>query len=254
MSSVQILMYHQVGDFEPMKTHRATYCDYRRFARQMAWLKYGGYSVVSLEQARAGLAGETTLPSRAVVLTFDDAYENFYEYAFPVLHKYGFPATIYAIGSMLGKRADWLLADGHEAPPLMSSSRLRELIAAGMEVGSHSFTHIRLAECDADRIRDEVTRSKAVLEDMLGEAVTHFCYPYGSHDLRVVEAAADAGYLTGTTCERAQATTEDDPLTLPRKAVAWGDSLVGVMWKMHMKNKPKRPLLRRPQFDVLIGR
>lgn len=249
MNSVQILMYHQVGDFAPMKTHRATYCDYRRFARQMAWLKYGGYSVISLEQARSGLAGETDLPARPVVLTFDDAYENFYEYAFPVLQKYRFPATIYAIGSMLGKRADWLLADGHEAPALMSPSRLRELIAAGMEIGSHSQSHVRLAECDADRIRDEVSRSKMVLEDAVGERVSHFCYPYGSHDLRVVEAVADAGYLTGTTCERAHATYADDPLTLPRKAVAWGDSLLGVLWKMHMKNAPKRPLLRRAQFN-----
>jgi hypothetical protein len=60
-----------------------------------------------------------------------------------------------------------------------------------------------------------------------------------------MHAAAEAGYLSATTCERAPATPANDPLALPRKAVAWGDSLLGVWWKMHMKNMPKRPLLQR---------
>jgi peptidoglycan/xylan/chitin deacetylase (PgdA/CDA1 family) len=180
-----------------------------------------------------------------VALTFDDAYENFYEYAFPVLQSYGFPATVYAIATMLGKPAEWLSLDGHATPPLMSASRLRELIAAGIEIGSHSLNHVRLATQPIDVVRNEVSESKIILEDVLGTRVDHFCYPYGSHDIHTVEAVAAAGYLTATTCERAPATTDDDPLSLPRKAVAWGDSLVGVLWKMHMKNEPKRPLIRR---------
>lgn len=245
MSGIQILMYHQVGDFPAMKTHRATYCDHRRFARQMAYLKLGGYHVLSMSEALKCLRGEIPVPSRAVVLTFDDAYENFYEYAFPVLQQHGFPATVYAISGMLGRSASWLAADGHDAPPLMTGERLRQLRSAGIEIGSHSSTHVRLAEQSEDRIREEVVRSKAVLEDVLGERVDHFCYPYGSHDLRTVEAVAEAGYLSATTCERASATPADDPLTLPRKAVSWGDSLIGVLWKMHFKNTPKRPPIRR---------
>jgi peptidoglycan/xylan/chitin deacetylase (PgdA/CDA1 family) len=245
MSGIQILMYHQVGDFPAMATHRATYCDYRRFGRQMSYLKLAGYHVLSLDDALKCLQGDTPIPPRAVVLTFDDAYENFYEYAFPELQKHGFPATVYAISSMLGKTASWLAADGHATPPLMSASRLRELRCAGIAIGSHSVTHVRLAEQSAERIREEVTASKRVLEDALGERVDHFCYPYGSHDIRAVEAVADAGYLSATTCERASVTLADDPLTLPRKAVAWGDSLIGVLWKMHFKNTPKRPPIRR---------
>lgn len=245
MTGIQILMYHQVGDFKPMKTHRATYCDHRRFARQMAWLKLGGYTVMRLDDALRALRGEIATPKRAVVLTFDDAYENFYEYAFPVLQRHGFPAMVYALSGFLGKPASWLAADGHPTPPLMSKSRLRELRLAGIDIGSHSHSHVRLAEQSTDRIRAEALQSKVELEDALGERIDHFCYPYGSHDLRCVEAVAEAGYLSGVTCERASATPEDDPLTLPRKAVAWGDSLVGVWWKMHMKNDPKRPPIRR---------
>lgn len=245
MTGIQILMYHQVGKFQPMKTHRATYCDYRRFASQMAYLKFGGYTVVRLEDAVRSLRGEIPVPRRAVVLTFDDAYENFYEYAFPVLQEHGFPAMVYALSGFLGKSAAWLEADGHPAPPLMDAARLRQLRSAGIDIGSHSVSHVRLAEQSTDRIRTEVRQSKMELEDAIGERIDHFCYPYGSHDMRSVEAVAEAGYLTGTTCERAIATPLDDPMTLPRKAVAWGDSLIGVWWKIHMKNTPKRPPIRR---------
>ncbi|HTH44951.1 MAG TPA: polysaccharide deacetylase family protein [Oxalicibacterium sp.] len=245
MNKIQILMYHQVGDFAAMKTHRATYCDHRRFALQMRGLKLGGYQVLSMRQTVECLQGKRGIPPRAVVLTFDDAYENFYQYALPHLQRYGFPATVYAISGMLGKSATWLADDGHAAAPLMSVARLRELQARGIEIGSHSANHIRLGGLSASRVREEVTRSKWALEDVLGTRVDHFCYPYGSHDLHTLQAVAEAGYLSATTCERAPVSWTDDPLALPRKAVAWGDSLLGVWWKMHMKNTPKRPLIRR---------
>jgi peptidoglycan/xylan/chitin deacetylase (PgdA/CDA1 family) len=245
LNRIQILMYHQVGDFPAMQTHRATYCDYRRFGTQMRYLKLAGYTVLSMTEALQCVKGDRPIPPRAVVLTFDDAYENFYEYALPLLQLHGFPATVYAISGMLGQSATWLAEDGHAAPPLMTGARLRELRSARIEIGSHSVSHIRLAGQSPDVVRAQVAQSKAALEDVLGTSVDHFCYPYGSHDLHAVQAVAEAGYLTGTTCERAPATLADDPLTLPRKAVAWGDSLVGVWWKMHMKNTPKRPLIRR---------
>jgi peptidoglycan/xylan/chitin deacetylase (PgdA/CDA1 family) len=253
MNGIQILMYHQVGKFEPMTKHRATYCDYRRFALQMAYLKYAGYNVMCMSDAVLALRTVQSVPKKTVVLTFDDAYENFYEYAYPVLQKYQFPATVYAISSLIGQSAIWLSDDGFEAPPLMDAARLREIKAGGMEIGSHSVSHVRLAEQTTERIKEEVKRSKFELEDSIGESVIHFCYPYGSHDLRAVEAVAEAGYLSATTCERATATAADDPLSLPRKAVAWGDSLIGVWWKMHMKHHPKRPPIRRSTIEKQAG-
>ena len=78
---ISILMYHQVGEFAPMRAHRANYCDHRRFARQMAFLHHAGFQVLGLDRALACLRGERPTPARAVVLTFDDAYENFADYA-----------------------------------------------------------------------------------------------------------------------------------------------------------------------------
>lgn len=245
MNRIQILMYHQVGQFPNMKTHRATYCDIGRFKVQMRYLSIFGYNVLSMSDVMKCLQGNMQIPSKAVALTFDDGYENFYEYAFPVLQHYAFPATVYAIGRLVGQNADWLIADGHPNPPLMSGYRLRELLKHKIEIGSHSFNHIRLGEQSSAIVEEEALHSKIALEDVLGERVDHFCYPYGSHNIETVYAIAKAGYLTATTCERAPATIFDDLLTLPRKAVSWGDSLIGVLWKMHFKNEPKRPLIRR---------
>lgn len=255
-SGINILMYHQVGDFRqrnmrgPRRAHPSTYCDHRRFAVQMAWLARHGYTVLGMDAVLACLRGERPIPPRAVALTFDDGYENFYEYAWPELERHGFPATVYLIADMLGHPARWFAADGRDTPPLMSAARIRCLHRNGIGFGSHTAGHVKLAQQSEAVIHDEVHRSKAVLEDVLGAPVHHFCYPYGSHDLRVVNAVAAAGYLTATTCSRAPATPGDDPLTLPRKAVAYGDNLVGFLWRLHVKNTPRKPPLRRADFSL----
>jgi peptidoglycan/xylan/chitin deacetylase (PgdA/CDA1 family) len=239
-------MYHQVGRFAPMRAHRSTYCSVERFAAQMRYLARFGYRVLGMDEVLACLSGKHPIPARAVALTFDDGYENFYEHAWPVLQSHRFPAIVYVITSLVGQRAEWLAAEGRDAPPMMSASRIRQLRREGVQFGSHSESHLRLAGQDRARVRQEVERSKAALEDILGEPVMHFCYPYGSHDLPALEAVAAAGYRSATTCLRGPASALDDPLSLPRKAISYGDSLLGVIWKLHAKNRLKGSPLRRP--------
>ncbi|ANQ85484.1 polysaccharide deacetylase family protein [Azoarcus olearius] len=245
---INILMYHQVGDFgrsPAVRAHPSTYCDRHRFARQMAWLASHGYTVLDMDAVLACLRGERAIPPRAVALTFDDGYRNFYEHAWPVLQRHGFPATVYLIADMLGQPARWFAADGRDTPPLMARAELLELRRAGILFGSHTAGHVKLAQHSDAVIHDELSRSRQVLEDLFGERIDHFCYPYGSHDLRVVEAVAEAGYLTATTCNRAPAGRDDDPLVLPRKAIAHGDNLLGFLWRLHMKNTPRKTPLHR---------
>lgn len=246
---LSILMYHQVGDFAPMRDHRANYCDRRRFAAQMAFLARFGYRVLSLDQALRGLRGEAHLPPRAVVLTFDDAYDNFADHALPVLQQHDFPATVYAISGWLGRRAEWFAKDpGRPIPTLMSAARLRAVRAAGITIGSHTANHIKLAEADPHTRRAELSHSKAALEDVLGEPVNHLCYPFGSFDLDSIRAAAETGYVSATTCLRGAATPADHPLILPRKAISYGDNLLGFWWKLAIKQAPKPALMEWRQW------
>ncbi|WP_295456300.1 polysaccharide deacetylase family protein [uncultured Thiodictyon sp.] len=245
MNGISILMYHQVGDFQRVKTHRAVYCHQRRFAAQMALLKRLGCSVLTMDEVQACLAGERAVPPRAVAITFDDGYENFYEVALPQLQRHGFPATVYVVAGLVGGCADWLPADGLPAAPLMGAERLREVRRAGIQIGSHAMSHVPLAGLAAGALAAELADSRRVLEDLLGEPIRHLCYPYGSHNLAVVEATAAAGYATGVTCQRARATATFDPLALPRKAISLGDDLLGFLWKVQFKHRPKGVAVRR---------
>lgn len=246
MSRIHILTYHRVGEFpKRMPSHRGQYCHRERFAAQMAMLKRCGYSVVSMDDAVAGLSGQKELPARSVVLTFDDAYLDFLEHAVPVLKAHGYPATVYAVAGMLGKTNEWVVPEGLTPAPLMSAAHLCEVRDLGFTVGSHTVSHPRLATVETPRITEEMCVSKRMLEDTLGQRIDHFCYPYGSHDLRAVHAAAEAGYVTATTCVRAVATPADDLLTLPRKPVSQGNTALGLLWKLIARNAPRHPPLRR---------
>jgi peptidoglycan/xylan/chitin deacetylase (PgdA/CDA1 family) len=240
---ISILMYHQVGTFAPMKVHRPNYCDSGRFAAQMAFLHRFGFKVLDLDLTLACLRGERSIPPRAVTLTFDDGYANFADHALPVLRRYRFPATVYAISGWIGRRAEWFAKDaGRPMPELMSGTQLRDIRGAGITVGSHTKDHVKLAEVSPRRQREELASSKAALEDLLGEEVRHLCYPFGSFDLEAVRAASETGYATATTCLRGAATREDHPLVLPRKGISFGDDLIGYFWKLCVKHAPKPQL------------
>jgi peptidoglycan/xylan/chitin deacetylase (PgdA/CDA1 family) len=242
---ISILMYHQVGRFEPMRAHRANYCDAGRFARQMGLLARGGFNVIDLDTALRCLRGFQPTPARAVVLTFDDGYRNFMEHAMPVLRRHGFPAAVYAISGCLGTRMRWHDADpSREKPPLMTGAELRAIATQGITIGSHGVSHAKLAECSPEQQRRELTDSRAALSDLLGSEVRHLCYPFGSFAAETVQAAAEAGYQSATTCLRGAATVEDHPLVLPRKAISFGDDLIGFWWKLAVKHAPKPALVR----------
>jgi peptidoglycan/xylan/chitin deacetylase (PgdA/CDA1 family) len=123
-----------------------------------------------------------------------------------------------------------------------------------MTIGSHTVHHSKLAELSSEHQAKELTDSKAALEDLLGEEVRHLCYPYGSFDSNAVRAAAESGYVSATTCLRGPAEPGDHPLVLPRKAISFGDNLIGYLWKLLVKNTPKPQLVewrRRMAADPL---
>lgn len=165
------------------------------FAGHLALLQDLGAVSVSLEQVALALADPRhKLPPRAVNLSFDDCFADVAEHALPLLERHGFRASFFAVAGCLGGRSHW--GQGQAAGlRLMDAAMLRELAAAGHEVGSHGFSHRSLPWLGDDELWAELIDSRHKLEDILGRAVNLLAYPYGDAVDRVRAAARQAGYL-----------------------------------------------------------
>jgi len=241
MARISILMYHQVGEFARPAAHRSTYCHIRRFRAQMAYLHKAGIPVLALPDAFAILCEGRPFQGHGVVLTFDDGDSSFADYAHPVLARYGFPASVFVVSALIGQPAGWFAADGRETPAIMDAETIRALHRQAVLFGAHTLSHPRLSRVSTDQIVQEVEQSKAQLEALLGETMDFFCYPYGDYDERVIAAVKRAGFRGALSCIRGSAVPgEEDPFQLPRKAISYGDTLLGFWWKLHVKHRKKR--------------
>ena len=132
------------------------------------------------------------LPQKHVVLTFDDGYRNNLTAAAPILERHGFSATIFIATGYIGARSTWSRQHASiPTMPMMSADQLREMRAAGFDLGAHTHTHPYLTELDPAGAREEMLRSRKVLEDLLGEPVPLFSYPFGDFDASVHDAATE---------------------------------------------------------------
>lgn len=236
--TLSILMYHQIGRYPRPDAHRALFCHIDRFRSQLAYLDRAGFDVLSMDQAVDSLFGRRPLTRRSVVITVDDGYDDFREHAWPALKERGFPAMVYLVGSLIGQRSSWQTHRPDPAP-LMTADAVRALHRDGCHFGSHTLSHPRLSHLPAAEQRREIADSKHLLEDLLGAEVPHFCYPYGDYTARSREFVAEAGYRSATTCIRGAGNLSEHPLELTRKAISYGDNLLGFAWKLHFKQARK---------------
>jgi peptidoglycan/xylan/chitin deacetylase (PgdA/CDA1 family) len=218
MNSISILMYHNINP--PPKEGRlpALYVKPRAFAAHMRLLRILGFHGLSMAAAMPYLRGEKR--GRVAVITFDDGYVDTLEQALPVLRAHGFSATCYVVSGEVGRYNAWDAEEINVREPLMDLRQLRVWQDAGMEIGAHSRSHPRLRTCGDAELEAEVAGSKRDLEELLGQPVTQFCYPYGDFDTRVVEAVRRAGFAAAVTVQRGRARLGDDFLQLRRITVS----------------------------------
>jgi peptidoglycan/xylan/chitin deacetylase (PgdA/CDA1 family) len=209
------LMYHSVTAYtcDPY----AVTVTPERFAHQMAWLRRCGLRGVSMRDLLA--ATEAGRGGRLVGLTFDDGYADFLTDALPVLRRCGFGATVFALAGKLGGRNDWDL-DG-PVKFLLGPDQLREIAAAGIEIGSHGLGHRRLGDVSETVLWLELAQSRDILETVLGRAVHGFCYPYGELSDATMAAVAGHGYGYAVAT---RPTARRDRYALPRIYVGEADT------------------------------
>jgi peptidoglycan/xylan/chitin deacetylase (PgdA/CDA1 family) len=217
---VVVLCYHSV---HPAKSF-AIAPD--RFEAQLEWVREH-CDLIRFQDVFEALCSEHA-GRPAVAITFDDGYADNYEYAFPLLRRYGAPATFFLIAGLMERdpavaaRIKVLQGASDEDVRPLDWGHVREMRDAGMEFGAHTYGHPNLARLDRARAASELARSKDIVEQRTGRAVASMAYPFGtpkrSFTAETVRLAADAGYrYAATTTFRAVRPT-DSRLAIPRVA------------------------------------
>ncbi|MHB9109296.1 MAG: polysaccharide deacetylase family protein [Armatimonadota bacterium] len=162
--------------------------------------------------------------------TFDGGYLPVAEQAWPILSDAQTPATVFVVANLIGGTNWWDQRQGDREERLLGKRELREMAAAGWEIGSQSASHARLTLLAPVPLREEIRGSKAKLEDLLGAPVAGFCYPFGEWNARVRDAVVEAGYAYAVAGQAGALSGDPDAFALPRIEVGW-NAVGALLWR-----------------------
>jgi peptidoglycan/xylan/chitin deacetylase (PgdA/CDA1 family) len=188
-----VLLYHALAADDEAPSRYVL--PVRRFAQHMRWLRGLGYSVLGLEELLTCLRTNRLPPARSVVITFDDAYADTYTLALPILRRFGFTATVFAVSGRVGAVNDWEPSGALANRRMCTWAQLRDMLSVGMQIGAHTRSHPSLPAVSASQAEGEIHGSRAELERGLGCSVPTFAYPFGHTDESVQPVVERAGYL-----------------------------------------------------------
>ena len=208
---VPILCYHNLA---PQSKGRLV-LGVKSFEEQMHYLKSQGYRVVSLKEFLEFTWLKKQLPRKSLVLTFDDGYRAFIQYAYPILKELGFTATLFVYTDYIGAGVTAL-----------SWADLKKLAAEGFDIEAHSKSHgnMRRAATEsadeyAKRLAAELNVPKDLFSKNLGYLPQSLAYPYGSQDDVVVQRTKERGYAAAFTVRRQGNPSFVEPLRIHRSQI-----------------------------------
>jgi len=181
-------MYHDVvpdARVPELRGERAHYTLRRnQFREQMEFLKSQGIRGISFSEFYAWVQNDPQelVSGKYVVLTFDDGHRSQMEFAAPILREYGFTATFFVVTDWIGD------------PDFVSEEDLRELVASGMDVQSHTASHTFLMELNSHQAVNELLGSKKMLESILNRPVDFLSLPGGRIDRSIWQLCGSYGY------------------------------------------------------------
>jgi peptidoglycan/xylan/chitin deacetylase (PgdA/CDA1 family) len=213
--TVAVLSYHHFAD----KSTDRTIVSQESFEAQMRLLKEKGYRVITLDQLFDFMDFTGEVPEKSVVITIDDGWRSTYDIAFPILKKYGFPATLFIYTQLITGGAKTL-----------SWGQVREMAEQGLDIQSHTISHRNLGQqnpaesmeayyLDLERELLEPTR---IIEQKIGRKSRYLAYPYGETNNLVIALLKKLGYRGAFTVVR-----EGNPFFLSdyrlNRAMVFGD-------------------------------
>lgn len=228
--SNRIIYYHSISN-EGIRSHNIN-----SFYEQMNWLKQMGYTSITLSELPAVLLGQSKVNEPWVVITFDDGYKDNVEFALPILEEFGLVATFFIVSSWVNS-SDYRYRGYQDVAPISKDEILR-LVESGMEIGSHTHTHrmcTRVLDESFAELNKEISLSKEILQEMIGQEVNSFSYPNGqkgafskeTRDVLLVN-----GIKISCTTLWGKVNETCDILSLPRCEISNMDSLFDFKAKM----------------------
>lgn len=182
-------------------THRPYVLTPEEFRAHVMAMRGTGFRGIPVSEVPLELGG------RFFCLTFDDGWASDYEVAFPVLRELGHRATFFVVPTMV------------DSPGYVTWAQLREMVAGGMEIGSHSLTHPFMQDLDAAGVRREFGESRDILQDRLGLPVRAASLPRGWEPPGFEAVLGELGYRVFCTSRVGWWYPGGRALAMPRVAV-----------------------------------
>ena len=217
--TVPILCYHQFVKGERSKS--AMQVSASTFEKQMAHLSANGFHVIPFSRLSGFLNGSQGLPPKSVVISIDDGYKSVYQTAYPILKKYGYPATLFLYTDFVGGGA------------ALNWSQIREMQDSGLiNVESHSRTHSSLVRKQNEsltdyqaRVFDEILAPEKIVKQRMNRGLKHYAYPFGDTSALVVSSLQQHSYQLAATVQRGSNAAFSSPLLLKRNMIFAGDDM-----------------------------
>jgi peptidoglycan/xylan/chitin deacetylase (PgdA/CDA1 family) len=211
---IPILVYHYV-DFSPVPGSwgKQLTVSPGQFLGEMDFLIAAGYHTVTLDQGYRALGGLSELPSKPVIVTFDDGGLGDYTIAYRILRDKGLTATFFVVTDFVGtpRHASW--------------PQLGEMAKAGMSIESHTAHHLDLTTLSDAQLAEELGSSRSAIQQHLGASVRFLAYPGGKFNSRVEAAARVAGYVACVTVVPGTTLSLDGVYRWPRIGVSRWETL-----------------------------
>ncbi len=223
---IRVLLYQRIIHDMTGSRANGSCVPIEQFRQQIELLDRWGFTAITLHDYQVFQRGELDLPAKPVILTFDGGYLDTYRYAFPILRQFGMRGVIFVLGDRKIKTNYWEKSHGIPEAPLMEDAHVLEMYQEGFEIGAHSMSHVDLTRLPEDRVWEEISRSRILLEILLNGPVQSFSYPSGSINAMAKRMVQHAGYTAACGVATGPATFGGDLHEIRRLSIT---SSLGVM-------------------------
>jgi peptidoglycan/xylan/chitin deacetylase (PgdA/CDA1 family) len=211
---VPILCYHQVRNWKERdgKVGKDYIVEVQNFKDQIQMLVDSGYHTILPDQLYAYLNNGTPLPSKPIMLTFDDTDLDQFTTVNPILKKHGYKAVYFIMTVSIGKKGKFV--------DYMSKEQIKQLSDEGNVIGSHTYDHKNFKKYSGKDWEEQLDKPTKKLEEITGKKITEFAYPFGLWNAEGIPELKKRGFRMAY--QLAIKRDEKDPLFTIRRIIASG--------------------------------